>query len=101
MHRTIRHLPWRAVALAATLSLAAFGLGACGEDEPAGSEKSQGGENTLDRAGKKIDRAHRNFQRAVDPAADWVDEKTKKAAGEGKKAVRKTADAIDETVDGE
>ncbi|MFI4925688.1 MAG: hypothetical protein ACHQJ7_11185 [Vicinamibacteria bacterium] len=97
MNRSISHRRGRAaVAAAVALWLLAP---ACKDDPPAASDKSEGGENALDRAGNDIDNAHRDFKREVKPAATWVDEKTKKAAGEGKKAARKTADAIDEAVD--
>ena len=44
---------------------------------------------------RRVNDAHQEFKRGVKPAADWVDEKSNKAADEGKKAVSKTADAID------
>jgi hypothetical protein len=72
---------------------------ACRDDEPDRGARSAGGENALDRAGRKIDTAHQNFKRKVRPAARVVDEKTKKAVGEGKKAVDKSVDAVDEAVD--
>lgn len=43
---------------------------------------------------RRANDAHQEFKREVRPAAEWVDEKTNTAVGEGKKAVRKTADAI-------
>jgi hypothetical protein len=72
---------------------------ACRDDEPDRGSRSAGGENALDRAGRKIDTAHQKFKRKVRPAARVVDEKTKKAVGEGKKAVDKSVDAVDEAVD--
>jgi len=72
---------------------------ACHDDEPERGSRSAGGENALDRAGRKIDTAHQNFKREVRPAAQVVDEKTKEAVGEGKKAVEKTIDAVDDAAD--
>jgi|KBSSwiStaDraftv2_1062776.scaffolds.fasta_scaffold5770153_2 hypothetical protein len=44
---------------------------------------------------RRVNDAHQEFKRGVKPAANWIDEKSNKAADEGKKAVNKTADAID------
>jgi hypothetical protein len=98
------HTPPSRVSQAARAVLAALLLStsmsiACRDDEPDRDARSAGGENALDRAGRKVDRAHRNFQREVEPAADFVDEKTKKVVEEGKKAVKKSADAVEEAVD--
>jgi len=91
---------WRAArVMLAALSLSTSLSTACRDDEPDRDSRTTGGENAFDRAGRKVDRAHRNFQREVEPAADFVDEKTKKAAEEGKKAVKKSADAVEESVD--
>jgi hypothetical protein len=74
--------------LAGTVSLlvcSAVLLLGCSDDkksEHAAPAQTQGGESTLDRAQK-------DFQRDVKPAADFVDEKTREAVGEGKKAVNK------------
>jgi hypothetical protein len=84
------------IAIAALLLVAPS---ACRDDEPDRGSRSAGGENALDRAGRKLDTAHQKFKRKVRPAAQVVDEKTKKAVGEGKKAVEKSADAVDEAVD--
>jgi hypothetical protein len=98
MHRSSTRL--RRSACAAVALLACLAPAACRDDEPrARSQRTQGGENALDRAGRKLDTAHRNFKRKVKPAAQVVDEKTKKAVGEGKKAVRKSVDAVDRAVD--
>ena len=50
---------------------------------------------------RRVNDAHQEFKRDVKPAADWVDEKSNKAADEGKKAVSKTADAVDGDGDAE
>jgi len=89
----------RARATLAALLLSISTSIACRDDGADRDARTAGGENAFDRAGRKVDRAHRNFQREVKPAADFVDEKTKKAVGEGKKAVKKSADAVEEAVD--
>jgi hypothetical protein len=72
---------------------------ACSSDEPEHSERTGGGENALDRAGRRVDAAHKDFKEEVKPAAQWVDEKTKEAVGEGKKAVKKSAEAVEDAVE--
>jgi len=64
----------------------------CADDKPAANAKSspsEGGESVLDRAGKNIEDAHRDFQQAVKPAAEFVDEKANVAVGEAKTAAAK------------
>jgi hypothetical protein len=72
---------------------------ACSDDEPNRTARTAGGENAFDRAGRKIDKAHQNFKREVKPAAQVVDEKTKKVVGEVKKAVKKGADAVEDAAE--
>jgi hypothetical protein len=87
---------------AARVAIAAIWLiapSACRDDEPSRATSTAGGDNAFDRAGRKIDNAHRNFKREVKPAAQVVDEKTKKVVGEAKKAVKKGADAVDDAAD--
>jgi hypothetical protein len=91
----------RRAAVAAAIAALWLLSPACKDDPPAASDETEGGENALERAGSDADRAHQDFKREVKPAAEWVDEKTKEAVGEGKKAVRKTADAIDQAVNGD
>ena len=78
--------------LLASAVIGALWLQACSDDKPAHAEaqESEGSE-----ADNPIDEAHQDFKREVDPAADVVDEKTKAVINEGKRAVRKTGDALD------
>jgi hypothetical protein len=75
----------------------------CSDDKPenAESQQTEGGESGLDKAGNTIDDAHQNFKREMDPAGDVVDEKTKAVIHEGKRAVKKTGDAISDDDDDE
>jgi hypothetical protein len=77
-------------------AVAALWSPGCSDDKPesAESQKTEGGESGLDKAGNAIDDAHQNFKREMDPAGDVVDEKTKAVIHEGKRAVKKTGDAI-------
>jgi hypothetical protein len=97
MDRSNRKSALRAASAAATAALLLISP-ACKDDPPAASDNTEGGENALDQAGSDADRAHQDFKREVKPAAEWVDEKTKETASEGKKAVRKTAEAVDDAV---
>ena len=81
--------------LAAAL-IGALSLGACSDDksEHGQSEYTAGGE-----ADNAIDRAHQDFKHDVKPAADVVDEKTRAVIKEGKKAVKKTGEALEDVGD--
>jgi len=72
--------------------IAALWLQACSDDKPANAEAQQTEGSEAD---NPIDEAHQNFKREVDPAADVVDDKTKAVVNEGKRAVKKTVNAID------
>jgi len=85
-------------AVMALLSLAV----ACSDDEKPAADKSSGGENAFDTAERRANEAHQDFKQEIKPAADFVDEKTNKAADEGRKAAGKVGDAVSgEDDDGE
>ena len=67
---------------------------ACSDDEKPAAQLSSGGENAFETAERNLNEAQQDFQREIKPAADFVDDKARKAAEEGRKAAAKVADAV-------
>jgi hypothetical protein len=66
---------------------------ACSDDKPE-AEQTSGGENAFDTAEKNANEAQQNFQEEFKEEREFVDEKTREAVGEGRKAVGKVGDAV-------
>ena len=97
MRSSTRYTIRIARALPIAMWLCAGALGCSNEKSTTKPEAqhTHGGDNALDRAGRNIDDAHRQFKQDVKPTARVVDEKANEAVGEGKKAVNKVVDAMD------
>jgi hypothetical protein len=48
----------------------------------------------LETTEKNVNAAQQDFQKGIEPAADWVDEKAKAVATEGRKAATKVGDSV-------
>jgi hypothetical protein len=68
---------------------------ACSDDKPTADESSGGeNDNAFDTAEKNVNEAQRDFQEEFKEEREFVDEKTNKAVGEGRKAAGKVGDAV-------
>lgn len=103
MHRCERSVATRAPRGMKTIAhtLVLLGLivstAACSNDASPKSERAAGttgGESVLETAESSVNAAQQDFQRGIKPAADWVDEKAKAVATEGRKAATKVGDAV-------